>query len=187
MRSKELKIGPVTQKVLVLLLGGLALGLTASPTQQFRIIKIMRKDWEYINRRALYQAIRNLYKSKLIDAGDNPDGTTTIVLTQKGQTKALAYQINDIQIPVMKKWDKKWRLILFDIPEKYRKARNALARSLKNMGCYQLQKSVLIHPFECKDEVDFVVEFFALRPYVRFAILEHIDNELHLKTIFKLF
>ena len=86
----------------------------------------------------------------------------------------------------MKKWDRKWRIIIFDIPEKCKKARDALSRSLKNAGFYRLQKSTFIHPFECKDEVDFVIEFFNLRPFVRFIIAEHLDNELHLKHYFNL-
>ncbi len=48
------------------------------------------------------------------------------------------------------------------------------------------QKSVFISPFECKDEVNFVIEFFNLRPYVRFITATEIDNALHLKNQFGL-
>jgi len=54
------------------------------------------------------------------------------------------------------------------------------------LGFYELQKSVWIFPYECKNEIDFIVEFFGLRKYVRFGILESINNELHLKKIFNL-
>lgn len=86
----------------------------------------------------------------------------------------------------MKKWDSQWRIVIFDIPERFKKARNALSLTLKKMGFYPLQKSVFVHPFECADEIDFVIEFWNMRPYVRLVLATHIDNELHLKNHFGL-
>lgn len=185
-KYSEPKIGPVSQKVLLILLAGSALGLTHSPTQYFRILKKAEGEWDRINRRALHNAIRKLYRARLIDSKDNKDGSTTMLLTQNGKKKALTYELDEMKIPKMNKWDKYWRIVLFDIPEKHKKGRNALARILKQMEFYQFQKSVFVHPFECRDEVDFVVEFFSLRPYVRFILANHIDNELHLKNHFNL-
>lgn len=179
-------MGPTTQKVLLLLFGGLTLGLTTSPTQYFRVVKIIGRAWKEIDKRSLHKAIKNLYTHKLIDAEDNEDGTTTIVLTSDGKTKALTYQIDEIRVPAMKKWDKKWRIVLFDIPERRRGARKAIARALLNAGFYQFQKSVFVHPFECQNEVDFIIEFFSLRPHVRIITAERVDNEPHLKKVFGL-
>ena len=186
MRIRGETFGPVAQKTLLLLTAGVALGLTNSPRRQFYIINQVAKEWRLINERALKRAIRRLYESKLIDAKDNDDGTTTIVLTQKGKNKALTYKIDDIEIPKMKKWDGKWRIVVFDVPEKFKKARKALARALKIMNFYPLQKSVFVHPFECENEIDFVVEFFSVRPCVRYILADHIDNELHIKHHFGL-
>jgi len=85
-----------------------------------------------------------------------------------------------------KKWDGKWRIVVFDIPEKKKGVRNALRRKLKELGFYELQKSVFVFPYECGNEIEFIVEFFELRPYVRTGVLEKIDNTTHLKRIFKL-
>ena len=185
-RYSETRLGPTGQKVLLLLLGGLTLGLSGSPTQYFRVLKSIHKDWKRINNRALHNAIKNLYRSKLIDAKDNPDQTTTLILTNKGEAKALTYQIDEIKIKPMKKWDRKWRIVLFDIPEKHKKGRDALSRVLKNMGFYKFQKSVFICPFECEDEINFIIEFFNLRPYVRSIVAAKIDNELDFKKRFNL-
>ncbi|MEK7503229.1 MAG: CRISPR-associated endonuclease Cas2 [Patescibacteria group bacterium] len=185
-RYNEPRLGPTAQKILLLLLSGTSLGFSYSPKQYAYIIKSAKKDWEKINRRTLYQAIATLYKSKLIDEKDNLDDSTTIILTDQGKKKALTYKIDEIKVPEMKKWDKKWRIILFDIPEHKKKARNALAHSLKQMGFYQFQKSVFVHPFECYNEIEFVIEFWEIRPYTRYIVAEHIDNELHLKTYFGL-
>ena len=178
--------GPTTQKVLLLLAAGIVLSLNRSPRQQIYIVKSVQKEWRNINRRALNRVIHNLYKSRLVDAVDHKDGTTTLVITERGKKKALSYKIDGMTIPAMGKWDKKWRLVIFDIPERHKKARDALAQTLKRMGFYQLQKSVFIYPFECSNEINFVIEFFNLRPFVRQILAERIDNELHLKKIYTL-
>jgi len=185
-RYSEVRLGPTAQKVLLLFMAGLALGLTGTPLAYFSIIKMVGKEWERINRRALHNAIKRLYKSKMIDAKDNADGTTTILLTDRGKKKALTYQIDDIKISAMKRWDGKWRIVLFDIPEKYKKARDAVSLALKRAGFFKFQKSVFVHPFDCESEVDFITEFFKVSPYVRFVIATDIDNELHLKKEFGL-
>ena len=184
--DRKLKLKPISQKILLLLLAGVMLGLSRSPKQYFRIIRSARSDWDKINRDALHRSIKNLYRSRLIDARDNPDGSSTLVLTKRGKDIALTYKIDEMKIPAMKKWDKKWRLVLFDIPESRKKARNALARALKNIGFAQFQKSVFIHPFECSNEINFVIEFFNLRPYVRLVTANELDNEPVLKRYFKL-
>lgn len=184
--SNKIILRPTAQKILLLLLAGAALSLSASPIAYFHIIGAVAKEWERINKRALYRALKRLYQARLIDSKDNPDGTTTIELTRKGKKRAVTYQIDEIKIKPMKKWDKIWRVVLFDIPEKRKKERDALARSFKTMGFCQYQKSVFITPFECADETDFVIEFFNLRPYVRVISAHEIDDSLNLKHIFGL-
>ena len=179
------RMSSTMQKIVLLLYGGFSLGLTCRPDRYFKIIKNIGKEWETIDQRALKNAIRNLYRSHLVFTKDNDDGSVSIVLTDNGHQKALTYDIDSISIKPMKKWDEKWRLVVFDVPEKFKKARNALSLSLKNMGLYRLQKSVFVHPFECKDEVDFVVEFWNVRSFVRYIVTHSVDNDLHLRDIFK--
>jgi DNA-binding transcriptional regulator PaaX len=171
-RSNKIRLGLTTQKVLLLLLGGLTLSLNGSPDKYFKILKTINHDWDKIEQYALHRAIRRLYKSKLIDVKDNTDGSVTMILNKKGKNRAITYEIDSIKIMPMKLWDKKWRIVLFDIPESQRKARVALQRSLKNMGFYQFQKSVFVNPFECQDEIDFVIDLVSLRPYVRYIFAD---------------
>ncbi len=76
--------------------------------------------------------------------------------------------------------------MLFDIPEKYRKGRDALRQKLKKIGFCELQKSILITPYNCREEIENLVKFFELGKYVRFGVLESIDNEIYFKKFFKL-
>lgn len=51
------------------------------------------------------------------------------------------------------KWDGKWRLCLFDVPEKDKKLRYAMRRRLKEWGFVMLQKSVWLSPFPFADRL----------------------------------
>lgn len=180
------KLGSTQKKILILLLGGLALGLSRSPKTSFQIIKEMKKEWDWINRQNLKRAIKKLYESKLIKEKENSDGTVTLILTERGKEKALTYNLDEMKIEKPKQWDKKWRIVLFDIPEKIRKLRDAFRYHLKQLGFYEFQKSVFIHPYDCQDEIEYLIEFYDARRFIRFIVAEQIDNELHLKAHFGL-
>lgn len=179
-------LGQNQQKVLLLLMAGLAMGLSHSPKQHFKILKAIPKEWKEIDREMLKRAIRSLYRSRLIKEKENNDGTVTLVLTDKGKEKALTYNLDKMEIKKPVQWDKKWRIVLFDIPERIKKVREAMRDHFKNLGFYEFQKSVFVHPYDCKDEIEYLIEFYDIRKFVRFIIAESLDNELHLKDYFKI-
>ena len=179
-------LGPASKKVLLLLEAGLVLSLTRRPDHYFRILKKVSKEWKKINERYLRETIKRLYQSKLVDYKENKDGTVVLTLSKKGKNQVLKYDLDKIEIKKPARWDKLWRLVIFDIPEEENKGRVALRAKLKELGFYPLQKSVFIHPYECKDEIDFIVQIFNLAPYVRFLRVKDIDVELDLKGRFRL-
>ncbi len=177
---------PVTKKVLLLLSGGIALGVARSPNTYFRVIKEVSQEWKKINNKKLNESIKTLYRSKLISAVEDENGILTMILNDAGKKKVLVYQLDNIKIEKPKKWDGLWRVVVFDIPEKHKKAREGLRKKLRELGFYQLQKSILVLPYECKNEIDFIIEIFQIRPWVRYMIVKDIDNNLHLKKMFDL-
>ena len=180
------RMGPMSKKILLLLIGGASLGLTRRPDAYFRIVRGIAKEWRKINERNLRTAIKNLHKSKLVDYKENTDGTVKIILTKVGRSRILKYDLDKIEIKKPSHWDKLWRLVVFDIPEDKNLGRKALAAKLKELGFYPMQKSVFIHPYECKNEIDFITEIFELAPYVRFLRVKDVDIELDLKNRFHL-
>lgn len=178
--------GEIQQKVLLLLLGGLALGLSGSPVRYFKILKTIGREWKDIERKSLHRAIRSLYKSKLVTCKENVDGSTAIVLSKAGREETLAYELETMVIQKPERWDRKWRIVIFDIPEYLKKTRDVMRVRLKQIGMEQLQKSVFVHPYPCDKEIEFLTEFYEVRPHVRFILAESVDNELHLKYKFKL-
>lgn len=180
------RLGPKAKKILLLLEAGVALSLTRRPDIYFSILKKATKEWKKINERNLRDAIKRLYKSKLVDYKENKDKTVTIVLSDEGKRRILKYDLDKVQIKKPPRWDNVWRLVAFDIPEDKKPGRTALVAKLKELGFYPMQKSVYIHPYECKDEIDFVAEIFNFVPYIRFLRVQDVDIELDLKKRFRL-
>lgn len=178
--------GIIQRKILLLLLGGLALSLSGSPRRHFRILKSVGKEWRELNRQALARSIRKLYKSKLVTAHEAQDGSITLVLSEDGKQRALTYRLDEMKIKKPKIWDGKWRLVLFDVPESQKKIREALRFRFRQIGLKNLQKSVFICPYPCEDEIDFLIEFHQARPYVRKVVAESVDNAFHFKQKFGL-
>lgn len=110
-----------------------------------------------------------------------------ISLTEKGRKRAGRFQINHLVIKKQKRWDKKWRILFFDITDKQRIKREALRGFLKRLGLYQLQKSVWIHPYEFRDEIDLLKDFFGFSFHeIRYVITDDIGNDAVIKKHFKL-
>ncbi|HBB44360.1 MAG: Transcriptional regulator, PaaX family [Parcubacteria group bacterium GW2011_GWA1_44_13] len=180
------KKGALQKKILLLLSAGLALGLTRNPNQYFRVVQETGKEWEKIDRDSLNRAIRSLYESKLVSTKDNHDGTLTLVISKEGKRLALTYDIENIELKIPEQWDNKWRIVMFDVPEKFKHTRDALRMHFKNMGFYEFQKSVFVHPYPCAKEIEYVTEFYQARRFVRFIVATEIDNALELRRYFKL-
>ncbi|MEW5907971.1 MAG: CRISPR-associated endonuclease Cas2 [Patescibacteria group bacterium] len=177
---------PTKQKVLLLLYAGVALGLTPSINSQRWILKQLNKEWKQINRDYLYRIIREFKYDRLISWKEKEDGSVEVILTEKGKKCAFNFNFDKMEIKEPKVWDGKWRIVLYDIPEKNKKVREALRGKLKNLGFYELQKSVFVYPFPCKKEIDFIAEFFELRNFIYFIKTPSFSNDEKLRLHFGL-
>src|SRR3989344_5486577 len=74
---------------------------------EFRGRKLKR---EYLLRKFYYLRDRGLVS--FIDNGDEAE----IIITENGRKLVLKYNIDNMKIERPNVWDKKWRLVFFDIP-----------------------------------------------------------------------
>lgn len=177
---------PAKQKVLLLLAAGLALGLSRSPLTHWRILRSPPRALRDIDRQYLYRILREFRKERLVSYRERDNGNIDIVLTEEGKRRTLVFKLDSLQIKKPGKWDGWWRVVLYDIPEKKKLAREALRGKLKKLGFREWQKSVWVHPYPCRDKIDFIVEVFDLRAHVRYAEFIKPTNEAELKLRFKL-
>lgn len=178
--------GNVKRKILLLLLGGLAIGLSRSPKQYFEILGEIHDDLRGIKKSNLKRTIKIMHGYGMLKEETNLDGTVKIVLSEKGNKLAKMCSLDVLKIKKPKKWDGNWRIVIFDIPEPLKKVRDSLRFHLKNLGFYELQKSVFINPFPCIEEIDQIVKFYNVRKHVRIITANSIDNEDELMQKFEI-
>lgn len=131
------------------------------------------------------QAIKGLQKNRFVDVYEK-DGKEVMEITELGKKRVFEYDLDDMKLKVPKKWDGFWRIISFDIPESKKRGRDALSRKVKELGMYPIQKSMFVSPYPCKDEIDFIGEFFDVRKYVIYMKVKEIEGATNLKRIFKI-
>jgi phenylacetic acid degradation operon negative regulatory protein len=130
-------------------------------------------------------AIKDLKRYDFIAQKKNYEGSVLISLSEKGKLRALNYAFRRLETR-REKWDGKWRMVSFDIPNQYTKGRKALVYRLKSGGFYELQNSFFIYPYDCEREIKMLVNLFKIEKYIIFGLLESLDNQDVLIRHFKL-
>lgn len=100
-----------------------------------------------------------------------------IELTEKGVERLDKLETWDIKVVRPKKWDKRWRIVIYDIKEKDRTTRNAIRKILYKIGFLQIQKSVFVYPFECNAEIDQICKVYGERDAIKYMIADIIEGE----------
>jgi len=131
------------------------------------------------------KSFNNLKRSKFITQKQQYDGSVIVSLSEKGRLRALNIKLRHLDNK-KQVWDKKWRMVSFDIPNTHRKGRDAIRYRLKTAGFYELQESMFLSPYDCEREVKGLVALFKLNKYVRFALVDFIDGQDKLITRFSL-
>ena len=164
----------------ILLSGGVVIISILSPQLPYALLK------SYLHQRSrLKERLRYLEKKGWIKVEKQGD-EVIIKLVEKGKLKAIKYQVDKLKIEKPEKWDGKWRLVIFDIPDKKKIAREVLRNKLKELGFRALQKSVFILPYPCKKEIEVIKSVYELWPYVDFITADEIDNQIKLIDKFNL-
>lgn len=97
-------------------------------------------------------------------------------VTEKGRHTLRRVMCEGLTIPKPARWDGKWRLVAFDIPEKRAGVRHALRSKLEQLGFSRMQRSVFVHPHPCRDEIDFLTNFFHIEPFVQYLETPDLDH-----------
>lgn len=167
--------------------------ITIAATSPFFLINLAKffiKNKKYLKKEydkdKVVAAFERLKRNRLIILKET-DGKFTVELTKNGRRRVEEIKFDDMAIKIPLVWDGKWRIIIFDIPEKQgKRARNALREKLQKLGFYQLQKSVWALPYPCEKEIHFLCELFNINRFVNIITADKIYNDIIVKKYFKL-
>lgn len=155
----------------------------------FQIVRLIREYQRLAHRR--YEApsyIRRTLKSFerrgmvriSVKAGD-----VRVYLTEKGEQELLKYQLQEKRLK-HGRWDGKWRIIIFDIEEKRRFARDGIRSNMESFGFVKLQESVWVYPFECEEVATLLKAHYKLGKQLVYILAGDIENDVWLRKYFKL-
>jgi DNA-binding transcriptional regulator PaaX len=111
-------------------------------------------------------------------------GEIALTLQSSGQEKALEYKIRDLLLVKPEWWDRKWRMVLFDVPESQRVTRSKFKKTLDVLGFVQLQHSVYVHPYACHNEIEYIRTTLGIKDFVKMVIVDKIEGESVLRKHF---
>lgn len=159
--------------------------LTFAPTRELvRYLKLDEDDKTVARR--ISQAYQRMEARGILER-TKKEGRWSVSLTTKGER--LAEKLDAAERMFLKKpkrWDGKWRIIIFDIWEYRRTMRDQLRRMLVRAGFYKLQDSVWVYPHDCEDLLVFLRADLQLGKSVLYIIADGIENDTRLREHFGL-
>ena len=115
------------------------------------------------------------------------DGKKFVRLTERGE-EALAFGQQKLQLANRKprKWDRRYRLVMFDVPEKRKKIRERLRFEMQEVGFLHLQDSAWVYPYDCEEFIALLKADLHIGKDVLYAIVEEIENDKWIRKHFNL-
>lgn len=146
------------------------------------LLKNQYKKIGHFNKRILRYQLKRLQKNGIVELIEQ-DGELMFKLTNRGKHKLFKYKLEELSLN-RRGWDKKWRLVAYDIP-KYKKSQAEAFRSLlKKMEFLNIQKSLWLTPYNCKDEITFLKNLYNLEDHVSILTVSGLEGEALYKDYF---
>lgn len=135
-----------------------------------------KRQREYVNSSA----------SKMVKKGLLKYNGKFYELTSLGKERLHRWELSNFNFNRPRKWDRKWRVVIFDIPEKKRKVRDQIRTLFKSAEFYLLQESVWVYPYDCEDVIALLKTDFGIGKNLLYLIVDEIENDKHLREFFHL-
>jgi len=147
--------------------------------EEFRGIKIPKEKAKRV--------LKQLEKKKLIHI-ERKGEEIFVTVKNKDDISILKYSLREVlSLKKKKKWQGKWFLVVFDVPEEERIKRNYLRGLLREIGFYPYNQSVYVFPYECEKEIGLIKKIVEGGKYISYIIAEKLERESQLKTYFGLY
>ncbi len=186
----KFKPGQITHIVFAALGIGVILGGSLMITPNFPIVvgSLLKLIEELkgikIPKKKIKRVLKQLKKRDVINL-EKRGGDVYVTIKDGNNVEILKYSLKEIlELKKKKKWEKKWFVVVFDVPEEQRNKRNYLRSFLKEIGFYPYQQSVYIYPYECEKEINLLKKILEGGSYINYLVAEKLEREKELKIKF---
>jgi len=105
------------------------------------------------------------------------DNEKVFKITEKGKDRLKAHMVSEEGINIPERWDGRWYLITFDIPETKKVVRNQLILTLKRHGFVNYAKGLWLIPYNPSRMVASLRKQLKLKTELKLIIAQSIDFE----------
>ena len=150
-------------------------GVSANSNSLYNALYAIDAIPKSISKPLAIKLANEMRRQKLIEVTKKND-TIRIQLSVKGIHRLQHAQITSLEIPRQEPWDKKWRILMFDIPARKADSRYLLTSSLRRLGFTLVQGSVWAHPFPCHDVIYKLSQFANIQDCISFFEVSALDS-----------
>ncbi|MBI2442630.1 MAG: hypothetical protein HYV40_01835 [Candidatus Levybacteria bacterium] len=171
--------------------GAILIGIFLAPKPGYLAVRTLMKndkslnEWKHFNISYLRQTLRRMAAQKLVRV-ETVGRKQRIVITELGKKRVFEYGLKEIVVPKKVVWDKKWRVIIYDIPKSKKALQEHMRRTLKQLGFLQLQKSTYLIPYPCYKEIEFLRSYYGLGEHLKYMLVSKLEDDPVYKTYFGL-
>ena len=125
-------------------------------------------------------------RKRLIQQGLLVAHSSGLSLTAKG--RAMLHRTESGALPIKKprRWDKKWRVLIFDIPERKKRVRDMVRRTLSETGMLRIQDSVWLYPYDCEEAIALLKTDLAIGKELLYMIVDSLENDTGYRQHFRI-
>lgn len=131
-------------------------------------------------------ALDRLAERGLVRWQKGKGGKIYFAITERGKSELAKYQLGELKIKKPRRWDGKWRVLIFDVKEYRRGDRDRLRDELISLGFIRLQNSVWVHPYDCEELMTLLKTSFQFGRQVLYLVVEKLENDGWLRRAFNL-
>jgi len=183
---KVRRTGQIQNAILTTLLVGGMIAIGAAPRLDLLKLLGVRKRDPYRLKYQINETLMRLTRKGLVSF-ILKDGRKFARLTPAGsQRLKLEQEKAALRLQKKKCWDKRWRIIIFDIPERRRGMRGRLRAIMQECGFVRLQDSVWVYPHDCEELTILLKTELKAGSSVLYMVVEKIENDGWLKKHFSL-
>lgn len=141
--------------------------------------------WKRYNPSYLRSSLKRLQKLKYMEITEK-NGEHIVILTKAGKRRILKYALDELVIEKPKRWDGRWRMIIYDVDDRKKVLRDVFRKTLISLGFLKLQKSVWVYPYPCEDQISFLREYYGLGNEVLYVVATKLEDDTPYREYFDL-
>ena len=141
----------------------------------------VKKDKYRSARNSIYYARRRLIEQGLIEYHGG-----FLRTTESGKNFVGLIEAGNQKVAKPRRWDEKWRILIFDVKEERKSLREKIRRTLISLGFCRLQDSVWVYPYDCEDLITLLKADFRVGKDLLYVIADTIENDDWLKREFQI-